>query len=313
MKLLSILIPTFNRANYLNESLSTIVPQIKKYEEYIDFAISDNASTDETEDVVKKYSTSVTIRYTKNESNIGYVGNFQQLLSNAEGQYIYLMGDDDIVAPDFIDIVVNLLKSSKDYSLIHWNRLSCDEKCQNGLLVDGGYEMVEWRGSSAEFIMKIMDNANFISSIIFHRECWALGGDCSSDYYLGYDWFVRLYKGSLLHNKTCLYYYFPLVLQRNPSKSWVQYWPQYCISSLSNIFFELDAQIPGLYKKWSRKLRKETLKCLPLVGMNRNYYRKKEVKKLILNHLTFFEKIWYYVFLIPGLYSLLKVMLRIVR
>lgn len=303
-KLLTIAISTYNRANYLEETLDILVPQVKPYEDCIDFVISDNGSCDNTSEVVEKYKELVSIKFTRNPQNIGSHQNFINLVHNSESEYIILMGDDDIIAPGFVSIIINLLKEGNEYSIIHWNRLSGDENCNNSVLVDKVYETVEWRGTPTEFVSKILDKANFISSIVFNKNCWILGEPYSKDEYDGYEWFARLYWGALLFGKECVYYYFPLVVQRNPSKSWAQYWPKYYIGSTSNIFLDLDEKVPGVYEKWRFELKKGIPDCIVLVGKYRKYYSGSSIKKELLKHLDQLDKIKYYYYLIPGTYAL---------
>ena len=54
--LLSICIPTFNRSSYLRNTLNSIVSQQEFLSEKVEIIISDNASTDETPDVVKEFT-----------------------------------------------------------------------------------------------------------------------------------------------------------------------------------------------------------------------------------------------------------------
>ena len=77
---LSICIPTFNRANYLNNCLHSIIrcnyDKTKKFQ----VCVSDNCSTDNTEHVVKKATKSLNIKYVKNSFNIGVHLNFLKVV-----------------------------------------------------------------------------------------------------------------------------------------------------------------------------------------------------------------------------------------
>ncbi|MBI5639196.1 MAG: glycosyltransferase family 2 protein, partial [Nitrospirae bacterium] len=76
--LVSICIPTFNRAELLDECLSSIVCQFKDGEikRQVEVIISDNCSTDDTGKVAKKYCNLFdNIKYFGNLENIGMVGN----------------------------------------------------------------------------------------------------------------------------------------------------------------------------------------------------------------------------------------------
>ena len=91
--LLSICIPTFNRAEYLNTALLSIVEQ-PWFSERCEIIISDNHSTDNTQNIVEvfleKYKN---IRYYRNETSIGADRNFLRLLSLGQGKYLKLHSD----------------------------------------------------------------------------------------------------------------------------------------------------------------------------------------------------------------------------
>src|SRR3990167_10199807 len=95
--ILTIGIPTWNRFPYLKENLEAIFREVVKLPDIrIEILISDNASTDETqtycESLAKQYSF---VTYLRNKENLGANKNFQQVMQNAQGDYIWLMGDDD--------------------------------------------------------------------------------------------------------------------------------------------------------------------------------------------------------------------------
>ncbi len=80
--MLTIAIPTYNRAAYLSECLESVLPQIQEEMEVI---ISNNASTDNTEEVVKKYLQYPFVRYYKDKKNLGVDRNVLKCLYKARG------------------------------------------------------------------------------------------------------------------------------------------------------------------------------------------------------------------------------------
>ena len=71
--LLSICIPTFNRGDLLNDILSKYVDN-PQFDNDVEIVISDNASTDSTEDICRRYVEKYSnIRYFKNEENINII------------------------------------------------------------------------------------------------------------------------------------------------------------------------------------------------------------------------------------------------
>jgi len=94
----SILIPTYNAGEVLSETLMSILAQSYTNFEII---INDDASTDNTEKVVNKFQQlDSRIALYKNSKNLGYPKNLELCRQKANGEIIYLMGQDDILGDD---------------------------------------------------------------------------------------------------------------------------------------------------------------------------------------------------------------------
>lgn len=92
--LLSICIPTANRAGILEVTLSSLL-SYPTVDEEVQIVISDNASTDNTMEVVNNLITKFptkNIKYLKNKTNIG-IKNFLSVLENSDGIYCKLLND----------------------------------------------------------------------------------------------------------------------------------------------------------------------------------------------------------------------------
>jgi len=87
--LLSICIPTFNRADILDDTLNALFSNPDFDSEVIEVIVSDNCSTDNTGEVVSKYPL---VKYYRNEKNVVDF-NFSITLSYASGKYIRLFND----------------------------------------------------------------------------------------------------------------------------------------------------------------------------------------------------------------------------
>ena len=110
-KQLSIVIPTYNRANFLDYSLETHIPLARRYS--IQIYIFDNASTDATEVVVKKWMKQyIHLIYHKHETNIGGIMNFEYALKYPQTDYIWLIGDTYKINNSVIDYVVKVLNTT---------------------------------------------------------------------------------------------------------------------------------------------------------------------------------------------------------
>jgi glycosyltransferase involved in cell wall biosynthesis len=67
----------------------------------VDFevCISDNASTDDTQEVVRRAQAVLPIKYRRNAENLGISRNFLKVVEMAEGEFVWLVGDDDLIVP----------------------------------------------------------------------------------------------------------------------------------------------------------------------------------------------------------------------
>jgi glycosyltransferase involved in cell wall biosynthesis len=114
--LLSICIPTHNRAKFLSIGLKRITEQLKdkKFKEQVEIIISDNNSTDNTMTTVYEYSKQYNfIRYFKNDKNIGINKNILKASKYAQGKYLWLLSDDDFILPEALKLIIRDIKKYK--------------------------------------------------------------------------------------------------------------------------------------------------------------------------------------------------------
>ena len=110
----SILIATYNGETYLHKQLDSIINQTYRNLEII---IQDDGSTDNTLKILHDYASSdPRIRVSQNQSNLGIIQNFYDLISKGSGKYIAISDQDDIWELDKIEV---LLKSISGASLIY--------------------------------------------------------------------------------------------------------------------------------------------------------------------------------------------------
>lgn len=114
--LLTVAIPTYNRADLLAQLLAVLSPQLAGYPQ-VELLICDNGSTDHTAQVVEQHRTPTT-RYHRQPENLGSDANFISAFQLARGQYFWLCGDDDILVPNVIADLLNHLKSA-EYDIIY--------------------------------------------------------------------------------------------------------------------------------------------------------------------------------------------------
>jgi glycosyltransferase involved in cell wall biosynthesis len=122
---LTIGLPVYNGENYLAESIDNLLAQT-----YPDFelVISDNASSDGTEEICRKYAAGDDrIRYVKQPVNIGAAPNHNFLVDEARGELFKWAAHDDLFAPRLVESCVELLDANHDAALAHAYMAIVDE------------------------------------------------------------------------------------------------------------------------------------------------------------------------------------------
>lgn len=171
-ELLSICIPTRNRSRYLREMLSTFARQINGTglgPDKVVFYISDNASDDETPDIIRAFAQKVPrADCSRNAANIGGDANIVRVTALAKGSYIWVVGDDELLSDQAVVTVLQLI-----------------EKYQPGLIVafDSRYDLkisapqifADYRTFAKECIRRnthALAEHTLISSNVFRADCY---------------------------------------------------------------------------------------------------------------------------------------------
>jgi abequosyltransferase len=114
--LISIAIPTYNRASVLTETLRALAEHSELMSDDVELVITDNASTDATPDVIRDFSerTGKAVRYGRNDTNLGIDGNIHAVSHLATGRYLLLMSDDDFLRPGALNRLSHLVRQHPD-------------------------------------------------------------------------------------------------------------------------------------------------------------------------------------------------------
>ena len=132
--LVSIIMPSYNTASYIAESIQSVIDQTYKEWELI---IVDDCSTDNTDEVVKQFSDDSRIRYLKNEKNSGAAVSRNKALKEANGRWIAFLDSDDLWLPEKLEKQIQFMEE-KDYHFSYTNYSEIDTKGEkNGVTVTG--------------------------------------------------------------------------------------------------------------------------------------------------------------------------------
>jgi glycosyltransferase involved in cell wall biosynthesis len=124
----SIGLPVYNGEDYIRYALDSILNQT-----YSDFEliISDNASTDGTEQICRAYADKdKRIRYFRNTTNLGAAGNFNRVFEMSTGKYFKWISHDDVYSPDYVHRCVEVLGGEPSVVLCYAQTTLIDEKGQ---------------------------------------------------------------------------------------------------------------------------------------------------------------------------------------
>jgi glycosyltransferase involved in cell wall biosynthesis len=106
---LSVVLPSYNHAEYLRRALDALLSQEYPPDEII---VVDDCSTDGSRDIVARYAaTHRSIRVLRNERNVGVIPTLSRGLGEARGQFVYFGAADDFVLPGFFATAIDALQT----------------------------------------------------------------------------------------------------------------------------------------------------------------------------------------------------------
>ncbi|GAA6616185.1 glycosyltransferase family 2 protein [Scytonema sp. NUACC26] len=123
-KLLTIAIPTYNRAKLLDKQLAWISQAIKGFESECEIFVSDNCSTDNTQEIIKKWQeqlSHVTFNAHKNAENLGVMPNIINCYRSAKTKYVWAIGDDDPIETKAVPYILEKIKRYDELALLFLN------------------------------------------------------------------------------------------------------------------------------------------------------------------------------------------------
>lgn len=106
----SVCVPTYNYARFLPDCLDSVLRQT--FEDW-ELIVCDDASTDGTEEVVRRYTAlDSRIRYVRNERNLGMNPNIARAASLGTGTYLKILCADDFLAPRCLEVMHGLMEAN---------------------------------------------------------------------------------------------------------------------------------------------------------------------------------------------------------
>lgn len=255
----SVLIPTYNMGEFLDDSIQSVANQTFQDFELI---IVDNCSEDNTEQVVQKYLRDERIHFFKNSRNIGMYGNWNKCLEYAKSKYIKFLNADDKLSPLILEKFVEILENDSEVSLVtSWREhfggsYKIDQPPHEGK-IDGKIALAD-----SFFLLNNWSYNNWIgepTSVMFRKkDLWVGGFKAELQWLADWDMWLRLLTAGDL-------YVVPEVLsyQRHHSKQatkdvkkdYINYFEEYAYYkyvSYARAFYHLDGY-ENFFKKQIKK------------------------------------------------------------
>ena len=177
MTMITIVIPTFNRAEFILETIESCLAQTYSATEII---VVDDGSTDNTEEIVKK----LPVTYIKKEN--GGVATARNLgIKNAKTKYVLPLDSDDTLDKDYLKSMFDAMDNKDNRVVSTWIKK---------IYTNGTFEDICWPQPP-----KNIFNENFASSCsLFSKSAWEkIGGYDENRQLMGWeDWefYIRLYQ-----------------------------------------------------------------------------------------------------------------------
>lgn len=132
--LVSIIMPSYNTADYIAESIQSVLEQ--SYTDW-ELIVVDDCSTDNTDEVIKPYLTDGRIKYFKNEKNSGAAVSRNHALREAKGKWIAFLDSDDLWMPDKLEKQIRYMEmNGYHFSYTNYSEINAEGQ-RNGVTVTG--------------------------------------------------------------------------------------------------------------------------------------------------------------------------------
>lgn len=265
---LSILIPTYNYGRFLGEAVESVLSQ--GFGDY-ELTVIDNASTDETRDVMEHYK-DPRLEFIVNPRNMGPHYSFDLFHERARGKYLRMLCADDVLIPGVLEEQVNALNRYRTLGLVTCDMIETDERLENCHLVRS-YPGFENGQTVTNYALHIAMNAiGGPSSFMYPRE---LGQGIKFDQ--TYDYVVDLKFGmDLLKSRDYLNIDHPGCYYRRHGAAWTV----------------LETDLASRSEEWLRLIKAHGqlchLNCLRLLRMTLGARQKLELLKWLATH--FFDR-----------------------
>jgi poly(ribitol-phosphate) beta-N-acetylglucosaminyltransferase len=172
--LVSFCIPTYKRSRYLRSLLDSLVGQLAAFPYPYEIVIADNASPDDTAQVVASFADRLPIRSLRHETNIGGYPNWQFVMSKAIGRYLVYLSDDDSLLGDQVAATIAKMEADPEIAVVYAPWLLFDLVAQQaqGQFYEVPHDLRIERGQHSQLLDHILRHHIFPEIQITRRDAF---------------------------------------------------------------------------------------------------------------------------------------------
>lgn len=122
----SVMIPTYNCARFLGETLRSVLAQDPGPEQMQIAVVDDHSTADDPQAVVREVA-GQRVEFYRNPRSLGAPGNFNQCIAHARGQWIHILHGDDAVRPGFYQRLAEAAKAGPNVGAAFCRTIVMDE------------------------------------------------------------------------------------------------------------------------------------------------------------------------------------------
>lgn len=188
MSKVSVIIPTYNRALFLHDAITSVLKQT--YQDF-EILVIDDCSKDNTQEIVSSFHDK-RIRYIRHEANKGEAGSRNTGIRNSNAEYVAFLDDDDEWLPEKLKLQVDLIKNSPpEVGGVYTSYVQVDRTKKKIL-----WQWIPKKRGNIYHDMFIKNYVGTPSTVILKRECFESVGlfDESLTYATDYDMWIRISK-----------------------------------------------------------------------------------------------------------------------
>ncbi|NJM19669.1 MAG: glycosyltransferase family 2 protein [Richelia sp. RM1_1_1] len=179
------LINNYNYATFLPDAINSVLKQSVKFDEII---IVDDASTDNSAEVIKKFDGEANIKYILKEKNQGQLSSFNEGFLAANGDIIFFLDADDMYEPEYLENALNFYRRYQecDFLFCGYKKFGVAEGVfqEYAYDLDLGYSVIktyclgEWIGSITSTLSMRREIVNKILPIPYTDDWRVRSDDC---------------------------------------------------------------------------------------------------------------------------------------